>query len=125
MDLSVNETNIQGLDDTPNIDHIKRVVDGRDPPTNCDPLDGYSIRPVPPPSLFRQGPNPLGGVRVPNGSRLYGVNLALRRSVIHLSDSSHSIIKKIAHTAIGRKYTGGVSALVEVAKSSGKLFQLR
>ena len=45
VDLSVNE---------PTID----VLDGRDPPTNCDPLEGSPIRLVPPRSLSRQGPNP-------------------------------------------------------------------
>ena len=31
VDLSVNETNIEGLDGTPNFDHVKRVIDRRDP----------------------------------------------------------------------------------------------
>ena len=68
IDLSVNEPSIEGLDDTPNITHVKKIIDGRDPPTDCDPLDGFPIRPVPPSLLSRQGLNPLGGVGVPNGS---------------------------------------------------------
>jgi hypothetical protein len=48
VDLSVNETNIEGLDGTSNIDHIKRFIDGRDIPTDCDPLDESLIRPVRP-----------------------------------------------------------------------------
>ena len=119
VDLSVNETNNEGVDGTPNIHHVKRVIDGRDPPTDCDPLDGSPIRLVPPPSLSRQGPNPLGGVGVPNGSPLYRGTSPPRGSTVILSDSSHSITKrKIANTAIRRKSSAGVSALVEVAKSS-------
>ena len=34
VDLSVNETSIEGLDGTPNIDHVKKIIDGRDPPTD-------------------------------------------------------------------------------------------
>ena len=75
VDLSVNNTNIEGVDVTPNIDHVKNVVDGRDPPTDCDPLDGSPFRTVHPPSLSRQGPNPLGGNGAPNGAPLYGVPL--------------------------------------------------
>ena len=121
VDLSVNETSIEGLDGFPNINHAKRIIDGRDPLTDCDPLDGSPIRQVPPPSLSRQGPNPLGGVGVQNGTPLYGVTPPLRGSTVLLSDSSHSITKrKIANTAIRRKSSGGVSALVEVAKASGE-----
>jgi hypothetical protein len=32
VDLSVNETSIEGLDGTPNFDHVKRVIDRRNPP---------------------------------------------------------------------------------------------
>ena len=120
VDLSVNETNIEGLDGTSNIDHVKKIIDGRDPPTDCDPLEEFSIRPIPPPSLFRQGPNPLGGIGFPNGIPLYGVTPPLRSTNL-LSDSSHSITKrKIANTVIRRKSSGGVSALVEVANALGE-----
>ena len=34
VDLNVNEPSIEGLDGTPNIGHVKTVVDGRDPPTD-------------------------------------------------------------------------------------------
>ena len=51
VDLNDNEPNIEGLDDTSYIDHVKRVVDGRDPPTDCDHLNGTSIRPISPHSL--------------------------------------------------------------------------
>jgi hypothetical protein len=45
----------------------------------------------------------------------------LRRGTFLLSDSSHSITKKIiANTAIRRKSSGGISALMEVAKASGE-----
>ena len=108
VDLSVNE---------PTID----VLDGRDPPTNCDPLEGSPIRLVPPRSLSRQGPNPLGGVGVPNGTHYHGLTPPPRGSTVLLSDSSHSFTKrKIATTAIRRKSSAGVSALVEVAKSSSE-----
>ena len=121
MDLSVNKTSNEGLDGTPNIDHVKRVIDGTYPPTDCDPLDGSPIRPVPPSSLSREGPNPLGGVGAPNGTPLYRVTPPLRGSTVLLFDSSHSITKrKIANTAIKKKSSGGVSALVEVAKASGE-----
>ena len=121
VDLSVNEPSVEGLDDTPNITYVKKVIDGRDPPTDCDPLDGSPIRPVPPSLLSRQGPNPLGGVGVPNGTPLFGGTPPLKGSTVILSDSSHSITKrKIANTAIRRKTPGGVSALLEVAKSSGE-----
>ena len=121
IDLSVNEASIEYLDGTANIDHVKRVIDGRDPPTDCDPLEGSPIRLIPPPSLSRQGPNPLGGVGVPNATPLYRVTPPPRGSTVLLSDSSHSITKrKIANTAIRRKSSGGVSALVEVAKSSSE-----
>jgi hypothetical protein len=53
VDLSVNEPNIEGLDGTANIDHVKNVIDGRNPPTDCDPLEGFCIRLVPPPLLSR------------------------------------------------------------------------
>ena len=106
VDLSINEPSIEGLDGTPNIDHVKKIVDGRDPPTECDPLDGSSIRPVPPSLLSRQGLNPLGGVIVPNGTPLYGV-IPPKGNIVILSDSSHSITKrKIANTAIKRKIFG-------------------
>ena len=69
--------------------------------------------------MSRQGPIPLGGVGVPNGTPLYGGTPPQRGSTVLLSDSSHSITKrKIANTAIRRKTSGGVSTLVEVAKSS-------
>ena len=67
VDLSVNDTNNEGVDGTPNIDHVQKIIDGRDPPTDCDPLDGSPIRLVHPPSLSRQRPIPLGGVGIPNG----------------------------------------------------------
>ena len=121
VDLSINEGNMKGLDDNPNIVHVKNVIDGRDPPTDCDPLDGSPFRTVHPPSLSRQGPNPLGGIGVPNGAPLYGGTPPLRGSTVILSDSSHSITKrKIANTAIRRKSSVGVSQLVEVAKASGE-----
>jgi hypothetical protein len=65
VDLSVNDTNVEGLDCTPNINYVY--------PTDCDPLDDTPFSTVPPPSLSRQGPNPLGGIGVPNGIPLYGV----------------------------------------------------
>ena len=121
MNLSVNETNIEGLDGIPNIDHVERVVDGRDPSTDCSPLDEVRLRPVPPPLLSRQGPNLLGEIGVPNGSSLYEIIPSFRENTIILSDSSHFITKrKIANTAIRRKSSGSVSALVEVAKASGE-----
>ena len=121
VNLSVNETNIEGLDGTSNIDHVKRIIDGRVPLTDCDPLEESSIRPVPPPSLFRQGPNPLGEIGVPNGTPLYGATPPLRGNTVFLSDFSHSITKrKIANTTIRRKSSGGISALVEVDKASGE-----
>ena len=99
----------------------KKIIDSRDPPTDCDPLDGSPIRPVPPSLLSRQGLNPLGGVGIQNGTPLYGETLHPIWSTVLLSDSSHSITKRIiANTAIRRKSTGGVSALLEVAKSSGE-----
>jgi hypothetical protein len=105
VDLSANETNVEGVDCTPNINHVH--------PTDCDPLDGPPSTTVPPPSLSRQG--------IPNGTPLYGVTPPLRGSTVLLSDSSHSITKrKIANTAIRRKSSGGVTALVEVAKASGE-----
>ena len=118
VDLSVNEGSMERLDDTPN---VKNVIEGRDPPTNCDPLDGSPFRTVPPPSLSRQGPNPLGGIGVSNSAPLYGGIPHLRGSTVLLSDSSHSITKrKLANTAIRRKSSVGVSQLVEVAKASGE-----
>ena len=109
------------MDDTPNFTHVKNVIDGRDPPTDCDPLDGSPIRPVPPSLLSRQGLNPLGEVGGLNGTPLYGGTPPLKESTVILSDSSHSITKrKIANTAIRRKSSGGVNALLEVAKSSGE-----
>jgi hypothetical protein len=121
VDVSVNETNIEGLDGNPNINHLKRVIDGRDLPTDCDPLEESPIRPAPPPSLFRQGSNPLGGIGVPNGTPMYGVTPSLIRSTVLLSDSSHSINKrKIVNTVIRRKSSGGVSTLVEIAKAFGE-----
>ena len=121
VDLSINEPSIEGLDVTPNIDQVKKVIDSRDPPRDCDPLDGSPIRPVPPSLLSRQGLNPLGGVGVPNGTALYGVTPPPKGSTVLLSDSSHSITKRrIANTAIRRKSSVGVSALLEVAKSSGE-----
>jgi hypothetical protein len=113
VDLSANETNVEGVDCTPNINHVH--------PTDCDPLDGSPSTTVPPPSLSRQGSNPLGGIGIPNGTPLYGVTPPLRGSTVLLSDSSHSIAKrKIANTVIRRKSSEGVTALVEVAKASGK-----
>ena len=120
VDLSVNEPSIDVFDGISNIDLVKKVVDGRDPPINCDPLEGSPIRLVPPRSLSRQGPNPLGGVGVPNGTHSHGLT-PRRGSTVLLSDSSHSFTKrKIATTAIRRKSSAGVSALVEVAKSSSE-----
>ena len=121
VDLSVNEPSIEGLDGTPNIDHVKKIIDSRDPPTDCDSLDGSPIRPIPPSLLSRQGLNSLGGVGVPNGTPLYGVTPPPKGSTVLLSNFSHSITKrKVANTAIRRKSLGGVSALLEVAKSSGE-----
>ena len=118
VDLSVNEGGMEGFE---GVDHVKNPVDGGDPPTDCNPLDGFPFRTVPPPSLSRQVPNPLGGISVPNGAPLYGGTPPLRGSTVILSDSSHSITKrKIASTAIRRKTSVGVSALVEVAKASGE-----
>ena len=120
VDLSVNEPSIEGLDGTNNIDHVKRVVEDRDPPTNCDLLEGSSIRLVPPRSLSRQGPNPLGRVGVPNGTHSHGLIPPPRGSTVLLSDS-HSFTKiKIATMAIRRKSSAGISALVEVAKFSSE-----
>ena len=97
VDLNTNETNIEGLDGTPNFDHVKRVIDGRDPPIV------------------------LGGVGTSNGTPLNGVSPILRGSTVLLSDSSHSISKRrIGNTAIRRKSSGGGSALLEVAKASGE-----
>ena len=99
----------------------KKIIDSRDPPTDCDPLDGSPIRPKPPSLLSRQGLNSLGGVGIQNGTPLYGETLHPIWSTVLLSDSSHSITKRrIVNTAIRRKSTGGVSALLEVAKSSGE-----
>jgi hypothetical protein len=96
VDFSVNEINVEGLDCTPNINHVH--------PTDYDPLDGSPFSTVPLPSLSRQGPNLLGGIGVHNGTPLYGVTLSLRENTVLLSDSSHSITKrKIANTAIRRK----------------------
>ena len=109
VDLSVNDTNNEGLDGISNFEHVKMVNDSRDPSTDCDPLDGSPIRLVPPPSLSRQGPIPLGGVGVPNSTPLYGGTPPQRGSTVFLSDSFHSITKrKIANTAIRRKTSGGV-----------------
>jgi hypothetical protein len=113
VDLSANETNVEGVDCTPNTNHVH--------PTDCDPLDGSPSTMVPPPSLSQQRLNPLGGIGTPNGTPLYRVTPPLRGSTVLLSDSSHSIAKrKIANTAIRRKTSGGVTALVEVAKASGE-----
>jgi hypothetical protein len=113
VDLSANETNGEGVDCTPNINYVH--------PTDCTPLDGSPTTTVPAPSMSRQGPNHLGGIGVTNGTPLYGVTPPLRGSTVLLSDSSHSIAKrKIANTAIRRKSSRGVSALVEVAKASGE-----
>ena len=107
VDLSVNEPNIECMDGTANIDNVKRVIDSREPPTDCDPLDESPIGLVPPPSLSRQVPNPLGGVGVPNVTPLYRGTSHPRGSTVFLSDSSHSITKrKIANTAIRRKTSG-------------------
>jgi hypothetical protein len=65
VDLSINEPHIEGLDGIANFDHIKIIIDGRDPPTDCGPLEGSPIRLVPPPSLSCQGSNPLRGGRCP------------------------------------------------------------
>jgi hypothetical protein len=111
VDISANETNVEGVDCTPNINHVH--------PTDCNPLDESTSSTVPPPSLSRQGPNPLDGIGVFNDTSLYGVIPPLRGSTVLLSDFSHSIAKrKIANTAIKRKSSGGVTALVEVAKAS-------
>jgi hypothetical protein len=113
VDLSANETNVEGVDYTPDTNYVH--------PTDCDPLDGSSSTMVPPPSLSQQRPNPLGGIGTPNDTPLYGVTPPLRGSTVLLSDSSHSIAKrKIANTTIRRKSSGGVTALVEVAKASGE-----
>ena len=97
VDLNTNETNIEGLDGTPNFDHVKRVIDGRDPPIV------------------------LGGVGTSNDTPLNGVTPILRGSTVLLSDSSHSISKRrIGNTAIRRKSSEGGSALLEVAKASGE-----
>jgi hypothetical protein len=86
-----------------------------------DMLDGSPFSTVSPLSLSRQWPNPLDGIGVPNSTLLYGVTPPLRRGTFLLSDSSHSITKRIiANTAIRRKSSGGVSALMEVAKASGE-----
>ena len=121
VDFSVNEPTIEGLDGISNIDHVKKIIDGRDPPTDCDPLEGSPIRLVPPPSLSRQGSNPLGGLGVPNCTSFHGLRTPPRGSTVLLSDSSYSITKReIANTAIRRKSSAGVSALVEVVKSSSE-----
>ena len=121
VDLSVNDPSIEGIDGRSNIEYVKKVIEGRDPPTDCDPLEESPTRLVPPPSMSRQGPNPLVGLGVPNGTPFHGVTPPPRGSTVLLSDSSHSITKrKIANTAIRRKSSAGVSALVEVAKSSSE-----
>ena len=84
-------------------------------------MEGSPIRLVPSPSLFRQEPIPTGGVGVPNATLFYGVTPPPRGNIVILSDSSHCITRrKIANTIIRRKSSGGVSALVEVAKSSSE-----
>ena len=114
------------MDDINNIDHVKKVIDGRDPPTDCDPLEGSPTTLVYLPSVFRQGPNPLSGVGVPNGTPFHGLTPLPRGSTVFLSDSSHSITKrKIANTAIRRKSSASVSALVEVAKSSSEAIAIQ
>ena len=111
VDLSVYETNIESLDDTSDIDHVKRVVDGRDPPTDGEPFGGSPTRSVHPCLASRQRPNHLGGVGAPNGISLYGITHTQRGSFVFLSDFSHSIgKKKIAYTAIRRKSLRGISA---------------
>ena len=68
----------------------------------------------------------LGGVGVPNGTPLYGVTPPPKGSTVFLSDSSHFTTKqKIANTAIRRKSSGGVLALVEVAKSFGEAIAIQ
>ena len=119
VDLSVNEASIEGLDVTPNIDHVKRVHDVRDPPTNAEPYHESPIRPTPLYLGTCQGPNTLGGVGASNGTPLHIVTRILRGSTVFLSDSSLLISKrKNANTAIRRKSLGGPAALVEVAKAS-------
>ena len=126
VDLSLNEPSIEGIDGTNNIHHVEKVIDGRDPPTDCDPLEGSPTRLVPPPSVSRQGPNSLGGVGVPNGIPFHGLIPPPRGSTVLLSDSSHSITKrKIANTAIRRKSSAGVSALVDVAKTSSEAIAIQ
>ena len=83
MNLSINETNIEGLDGVPNIDHVKKIIDGKKISMDSDPLDRFPTRPVPSPSASHQGPNHLGGVGVPNGTQLYGVIHTLRGRTVH------------------------------------------
>ena len=111
VDPSVNETNIEDLNYTSNIDYVKRVVDGRDPLTDGELFGGSLTRPVSPCLASHQGSNPLGGVDAPNDISLYGITLTQRGSFVLLFDFSHSIGKrKIANTAITRKSLGDVSA---------------
>jgi hypothetical protein len=42
VDLNVNEPNIEGLNGIANIDYVKIIIDGRDSPTDCDPVGGIS-----------------------------------------------------------------------------------
>ena len=113
VDLSVNDTNVEELNCTPNVNHVHS--------TDCDPLDDTPFSTVASPSLSRQGPNPLGGIGIPDGTPLYGVTSPLKESTVFLSDFSHFITKrKIANTAIRIKSSGGISALVEVAKAFGE-----
>ena len=82
-------------------------------------MEESPIRLVPPPLLSHQRPNPLGGVGLPNGTP--NDTPPPRGSTVLLSDSSHSITKrKIATMAIRRKSSAGVSALVDVTKSSSE-----
>ena len=60
VDLSVNETNIKGLDITFNIEHVERVIDGRGQRmVNC--FDGSPIRLRPLYSGSVMGPTPFVG----------------------------------------------------------------
>lgn len=74
----------------------------------------------------RGPPIVLGGVGASNGTPLNGVTPTLRRNTALLSDSSHSISKrKFGNTAIRWKSTGNGSAVLEVAKASERLLQLK
>lgn len=47
VDHTVNDASIENLDDTPNIERVRRVHEVRVLPTNSEPFHESSIRPVP------------------------------------------------------------------------------